>query len=365
MKTSAIALFLAISMTIPPGCEPKDDGVELAGCLSKAAMGRLNLVPFGVADATNLHDKDIFDLIELDTAFVVKAWKVQITTQYDSAMMNAIASWDPTMKAGTVTLGIPFIRTLYKTGEGFASNPGQKKRAAQAGVRAVLYHEFAHVLQFSVLQDQRYRDGKNSKWLELEADAMGAAFLKAVMGWEESAVISAIDTYFSLGSNDYNAPDPHGFPYEREKYARLGMSYVKPIQVDPIPFKKIHEELFAKDVLPYVAAASSEGRVGLATAEVDRLIIAWSKGNGPEFTQDAGSGFSVLIGTETTLASGSLHGIALNRKFNWEDPIGVSFSKIYAANAKFHLAGDQPDAERRKAVTLDLRAAKEALSQIR
>jgi hypothetical protein len=355
MKCTAFVLSIVPSFIIAAPGMPQDPTSR--GCLAITPDN-----PFVLGANPDADDKAITEIIQTDTELFKYTWKINIALRYDASLMNALTRWDRVQETAFVTIGMPFMRLLYNTGRSYGpkDSPGLQALIAGAAVRAVLFHEFAHVYQFAKIQDPNYGDPTKSKCVELEADAMAAATFKLLLGWEDLAIRAAHYTFFSLGRIDYNSPDPHGFYFEREIFAELGMRYITDRVVSELPFSKIHKEQFCRNVLFSMAGATSHSGIIEASNEVGALIAAYEGLTGPELNLKAEYSFDKLLGVRDVTYP-SLHIPIVKSGFDAESSLGRATRDLYAAKAKLAFSKN-PSPAWREAMLKDLMQAQAELS---
>jgi hypothetical protein len=119
----------------------------------------------------------------------------------DSGSRNAFAVpdvVDPRFPDGTVVCGLELISTeLKRDGRGYA-------------VPTILAHEFAHIMQFKLIQGFQ-----GSSRAELHADYMAGWYLAREMASLITDPQSSLKAFFEIGDYEFNSPDHHGTPEER------------------------------------------------------------------------------------------------------------------------------------------------------
>jgi hypothetical protein len=174
-----------------------------------------------------------------------------VNVQWSPTLMNAQASMDPSNKTLTLVFGMPFMKLVWEQGMKFAAKPIDKEWLPQAAVRAIIYHEFGHLVQYALVNDSLYAKPEHRKHFELEADAIAGAYISICLDWDVDMRRAAYGVFFVLGDTEFNMPDPHGSPMERESAAQEGRKYVDHDKSGPIVHvASLHKDLFEHDYRP-------------------------------------------------------------------------------------------------------------------
>ncbi len=189
-------------------------------------------------------------------------WSTGLKVCINGSISNAVAHFRPN-SAPRIVIGVPLARVLYAMGIGLVGEAKTKQlEAARMVLLAVLAHEFAHQIQFHVLQSQFpvYLESASQRpdiyHAELEADAIAAAYLKVawkITNLESDAIIS---TFTLLGDWEFGSPQFHGTPAERRAAAQIGLDAVGASNtISNQTLVNIHTQIFAANpVGPFSAA---------------------------------------------------------------------------------------------------------------
>lgn len=150
------------------------------------------------------------DVVELQKVFGVSA-KMFLFQEVNNP--NAFALNEPlpqimkqfrvpfnTSPDGMVFLGINLMQSEYRSGVGTGYS-----------IPSIIAHEYAHILQYKL------NSKLEGKWRELQADYLAGWYTAHRSRYVSQNIDESILSFFNKGDYDFNTPQHHGLPLERQQ----------------------------------------------------------------------------------------------------------------------------------------------------
>lgn len=227
----------------------------LTSCARKAPPPSFGCVPFGNAPPSIQAfpkanaNASIAEFMETQARFFKdpKKWTFHLELTYKTPELNAFSYPQNTGKYGLIDFGPKLLEFVYSLGAGLHSESNRADQAGLATINFVVAHEFAHQIQFQLLQPMfkcyLKPDGSpiTKVDFELEADAIAAAWLKAEQGIsdEDDEMRVMIYVFRKISNSDFTNPLFHGHSSDRSWAVEAGREAV------PTKFSRLTTNILA------------------------------------------------------------------------------------------------------------------------